>query len=319
MIERRKAIGAFLMVSVGLALLFTAYTVRAYTLAPENSVPSYTTLYREEGKLNHVGYFSNETVYRNGTHLEYYPEKITKLLAGNYTYRTTAGAGHYTITLHEDYYVTSGKVRISLANETRVIGKGTFRDSFSVPVMINLTAIDRELGRIKEGTGLYRAQVDVYLTVDVKTGASTFTQRIDLKRDVSGVLHFSGVDKEYKKVVRTVNTTSNSVAFLGSDVGVSTARTVFPAMALLFAIPPAGFMYAKREERPKKKDEMKGLRKYIVEGTPGPASRKVEVSSAEDMEKVFELVDRPILHYRDGDTDVYTVMDGDTAYEYRAN
>jgi len=63
---------------------------------------------------------------------------------------------------------------------------------------------------------------------------------------------------------------------------------------------------------------MKGLRKYIVEGTPWLTRRKVEISSVEGMEKVFELVDRPILHYRDGETDVYTVIDGDTAYEYRA-
>lgn len=317
--DRKKAIGAFLMASVALALIFTAYSARAYTLEPKTSLPTYTTLYREEGKLEHVGYFSNESVYRNRTHLEYYPEKITQVIDGNYSYRTTTGGGHYVVTIHRDYYVTSGKVRVSLLNETETIEEGNFKDSFSIPVRIDLSVIDAELERIKDGTGLYRAQVDVYVVVDVKSNAGQFTQRIDLKRDVTGMLYLSGVTKEYKKVTRSVNTTINHVSFFGSDVGVSTARTVFPAMALLFAIPPVGFMYAKREKEPRKKDELKGLRKYIVEGTPSSARHKVEVSSPKDMERVFELVDKPVIHYGDDEADVYAIVDGDTVYEYRAS
>jgi len=235
----RKAIGALILVSVALTVVFTGYSVKAYATSPETSIPTYRTLYRESGEFEHVGYFSNESVYRNGTHLGYYPEKITTLIGGNYTFRTTSGGGRYRVTLHEDYYVTSGKVRVSIINETRTIGEGDFKGSFSVPVAVNLTAIESELDRIRDGTGLYRASVDVYLVAEVRGDGGTFTHRVDLKRDTTGMLSLQGASKDYKKVTRTVNTTSNSVAFLGSDVGVSTARTVFPAMALLFS--PRGF------------------------------------------------------------------------------
>ena len=318
-VDKKRAFGALLMASIGLALLFTAYTVRAYTLSPETLVSEYHTVYTEKGLFVHRGYFSNESVYRNGTGLDYYPEKITSIIMGNYTYTRSAGSGNYIVVLHEDYYVTSGRVKISITNRTRVLGSGSFEKSFSVPVTLNLTALGENLEEIKEGTGLYRAQVETYITVDVTADGYSFTQRIDLVKDAAGTLHFSGTEKDYKKVVRTVDATPNSLAFLGSDVGVSTARTVFPAMALLFAIPPAGFAYSKRGKDPKKKDELKGLRKYIVEGTPSPASRRVELSSAEDVERVFDLVDRPIVHYRDGETDVYAITDGETVYEYRAN
>ncbi len=316
--DRKKAIGAFLMASVAFALIFTAYSVRAYTIEPKTSLPTYTTLYREEGKLEHFGRFSNETVYSNGTHLEYYPEKITQVIGGNYSYRTK-GRGHYKLTLHRDYYVTSGKVRVSILNETETIGEGSFKDSFSVPVRVDLSAVAEKLKKIRDGTGLYRAQVDVYIIADVKSNDHRFTQRIDLKRDVGGMLYLSGTTKEYKKVVRSVNTTLNNVSFFGSAVDVPTARTVFPAMALLFAIPPMGFVYAKRGGKPRRRDELKGVRKYIVEGTPSPSRQRVRLSSPKDMERVFELVDRPVIHYRDGDTDVYAVVDGDTVYEYRAS
>ncbi|WP_255346970.1 hypothetical protein [Thermococcus sp. PK] len=35
------------------------------------------------------------------------------------------------------------------------------------------------------------------------------------------------------------------------------------------------------------------------------------------MKKTFDLLDKPILHYKDGKEDVYTIIDGNIAYEYR--
>ncbi|MCD6525358.1 MAG: hypothetical protein J7K48_10340, partial [Thermococcus sp.] len=181
----------------------------------------------------------------------------------------------------------------------------------------NLTDMEISLKRIREGTGLYRAEADVYLLVEVASNErEAFVQKVSLTRDGGGMLTLKGTEKENKKVIRHVNTTVNKVSFLGKEVNVSTARTVFPAMAVLFIIPPLGFAYLSRE---RKVDELKGLRKFIVEGVPSDIGTidPVNLESVEDLEKVFDLVDKPIVHYRQDGEDVYAIVDGDVVYEYR--
>jgi len=319
-VDARKAFLVGIAFSISLAVVFGMYSSMAYSRAPITTHATYSTLYVEEGHFRHWGIFSNETVYKNGTSLAYYPSKITEELLGRYTFTSSPGTtGSYEATLHVKYYVASGKKKVYILNESSSLGGGTFSGSFTLPVKLNMSALDARLKKVRDGTGLYRAEREVYFVVKVRaSGREPFTQEIHLKRDASGMLYFTGTSKEYRKVVRNVSTTTNSISFLGSDVGVSTARTVFPAMTLLFAIPPAGFMYARRERKETEPKELKGLKKYTVEGT-APEGRRVELSSPRDLERVFELVDRPIIHYRDGETDVYAVADGGTVYEYRAN
>ncbi|QDA32250.1 hypothetical protein FH039_02350 [Thermococcus indicus] len=317
-INRKKIFKGAIAVSLGLAILFMAYSGLAYTREPTTIDASYETAYVEKGELTHMGFFTNESVYMNGTSLEYYPEKITDYITGNYVYSTKPQvAAHYKLTLKTDYYVTSGKEKIYIVNTSQALGEGDFPGTFSVPVTFNITDMEKSLKQIREGTGLYRANADVYLLVRVSSnGRDEFTQRISLASDTTGMLTLRGTEKEYQKVVRHVNTTVNTVNFLGKEVNVSTARTVFPAMAVLFIIPPLGFAYFSRE---RKVDELKGLRKFIVEGVPSDigAIDPVNLESVEDLEKVFDLVDKPIVHYRQGDEDVYAIVDGDVIYEYR--
>jgi hypothetical protein len=131
------------------------------------------------------------------------------------------------------------------------------------------------------------------------------------------MLKITEATKEYKKVERETNTTVNTVRLIGKDVPVSTGRTIFPALALLFMMPPLGFAYTHREKKPK--DELKALRKFIVEGVPSDVGTMdpVELDSADDLEKVFDLVDKPIVHYVEEDKDVYAITDGELIYEYR--
>ncbi|NJE62017.1 DUF5305 family protein [Thermococcus sp. 21S7] len=317
-IDREKLILGAIAVSLILAGVFGIYGVIAYTTEPTTIKATYDTVYTERGELIHSGFFTNETVYKDGTSLEYYPAKITSAIAGEYTYKVTPEKnGKYSVTLHREYYVTSGKKRINITNTTEIIKEGSFTGTFSVPTFLNMTEIQDDLTAVQEGTGLYRAQVDVYFKVDVeKSDGTTFTQRISLVRDVSGMVKLEGADKEYKKVVRHVNTTINTVSFLGKEIPVSTARSVFPIGAILFAIPPIGFAYTHRERKP---DELKNLRKFIVEGAPSDvgAVDPVDLRSVRDLERVFDLVDKPIVHYRQGNQDVYAIIDGDIIYEYR--
>ena len=316
-IERGRAIALLLAVSIGLAVLFGGYSAAAYLRSPTTTEVSYRTLYVERGSLSHMGFFSNETVYKNGTSLGYYPEKITREIRGAYDYATSpAGKGTYSAVLRADYYVTANKERISLKNTTIKHWEGDFSGSFSIPVDFNMTELTGALTELREGTGLYRASSDVYLTVSVSVpGRETFTQRIKLVRNTAGMLTFEGSSKSYKKVERRVNTTVNTVDFLGADVAVPTGRTVFPIMAFAFALPPLGFAYTKREGG---RDELMGLKKFIVEGTPsGVPDDPVELDSVGDLERVFDLVDRPIVHRVDNGEDVYSITDNGVTYEYR--
>lgn len=317
-IEREKIILGAIAVSLILAGVFGVYGVIAYTTEPTTIEATYDTVYAEKGELIHSGFFTNETVYKDGTSLEYYPAKITFAIAGKYTYKVTPEKnGGYSVTLHREYYVTSGKKKISIINTTKVIEEGSFTGTFSVPTFLNITKIEDDLKAVREGTGLYRAQVNVYFKVDVKkSDGTTFTQKISLVKDASGMIKLEGTDKEYKEVVRHVNTTINTVSFLGKEIPVSTARSVFPIGAMLFTIPPIGFAYTHRERKP---DELKNLRKFIVEGAPSDigAVDPVDLKSVKDLERVFDLVDKPIVHYRHGNQDVYAIIDGDIIYEYR--
>ncbi|WP_367883429.1 hypothetical protein [Thermococcus peptonophilus] len=181
--------------------------------------------------------------------------------------------------MHSNYYVSVNRKPVYLLNRTTEIASGNFDGSFSVPVEFNMTSLGgEELKTIREGTDLYRAENEVYLTVTVIIdGREPFTQKIQVKKDTSGMLSLEGANKDYQKVERNVRVTENSVGFLGTSVKGSTARKVFPAMALLFAAPPLGFVYSKREKKPK--DELAPLRKYIVEGKSPEGTRKVELKT----------------------------------------
>ena len=318
-VYKKRAIATGLALSVFLSLIFAVYSGVAYSREPTTTEATYSTAYTQEGHFANYGLFSNESVYRNETSLQYYPAEITDSIVGEYRFLSNGSRGSYEATLHVNYYVTSGKRRVYLLNGTKLLAKGVFADSFNVPVELNFTEMDGELRKIREGTGLYRAEREVYVTVKVlANGREPFTQEIRLKRDASGMLYFEGAEKSYRKTVRNVGLITNSLSLAGSDVKVSTARTVFPAMALLFAIPPAGFVYARRERRETKPKALRGLEKYTVDGTL-PRGRRVELSSPKDLERVFELVDRPVIHYSDGEVEVYAIADGETVYEYRAD
>jgi len=318
-VDKVKAIKITLAVFIGMSVLFGAYSAVAYSTDPTTTKVTYKTLYLERGELSHVGFFSNETVYKNGTSLGYYPEKITRLIKGNYNYSITPETeGNYRAVLRVDYYVVSNKKKIYIMNTTEATRNGEFKGSFSIPVTFNVSKMEENLKKVREGTGLFRANANTYLLVEVQmAGRAPFTHKIELARDTSGMLKLTEPTKSYKKVERYTNTTVNSLNFAGKDVLVSTGRTAFPILALLFMMPALGFAYTHRERKPK--DELKGLRKFIVEGVPTEVEGMdpVELNSVEDLEKVFDLVDKPIVHYTRDGHDVYAVVDGELIYEYR--
>ena len=317
-VDRNKVIKVTMVAFIGLAVLFGAYAVAAYSTPSSTTKVTYKVLYKERGEFTHGGLFSNESIYQNGTSLSYYPGKITRVINGSYMYTITPKkSGEYTAVLRTDYYVTSNKKRVYLKNTTRESWSGEFSGSFSLPVTFDVGKLESDLDKVRQGTGLYRASGDTYLLVEVDVpGREPFVHKVSLTRDTSGMLRLTDPVKDYKKVDRHTNTTVHRMKFVGREIEVSEGRTLFPAMALLFLIPPLGFAYSSREREPS--DEMKSLRKFIVEGVPSDAGSNdpVSLNSVEDLEKVFDLVDKPVVHYVEGDHDVYAIVDGDVTYEY---
>jgi hypothetical protein len=318
-VDRDKAIKVTLAVFIGIAVLFGAYSMVAYRTSPTTTKITYKTSYTERGELTHSGLFSDESVYQNGTSLSYYPGKITRMITGNYRYVESPKAeGKYRAFLRTDYYVTSNKKRVYIKNTTRQSWSGDFSSSFSIPVTFDVGELERDLKEVQRGTGLYRASGNTYLMVEVEVpGREPFTQKVSLTKDTSGMLKITGSTKDYQKVARYSNTTVHKIDFAGREIAVSAGRALFPAMAALFLVPPLGFAYICMEKKPK--DELKGLRKFIVDGTPSEVEGidPVALESVGDLEKVFDLVDKPIVHYVDEDQDVYAIVDGGIVYEYR--
>jgi len=94
-----------------------------------------------------------------------------------------------------------------------------------------------------------------------------------------------------------------------------TAKKVALILALLFLTPLIGGVYTIRAQRPK--NEFKDLAPYITEGAPVEVEKRVILATKEDLKKTFDLLDKPILHYTEGGEDIYVIIDGGIAYEYR--
>ncbi|WP_297509142.1 hypothetical protein [Thermococcus sp.] len=315
-IERETMLKLTLAACISATIIFGAYSLVAYSKAPSTTSVSYETVYVEKGSITHSGLFSNETVYKNGSSLDHYPERITRFINVTYSYETEPSAeGSYRAVLRTDYYVVSNKKRVYIKNVSRETWSGGFSGSFSIPVPLNVSRFDSDLKKIRDGTGLFRASGETYLLVRVKIeGRKPFVQRIGVSRDTSGMLSLFGGDKDYKEVRRHSKTTEKRMNFLWSRVSVSTGRKAFPALSAFFAIPPLGFIYSRRGK--KLEDELKGLRKFVVEGRPDDRAKSVLLESAGDLERVFNIVDKPIVHHLWEGRDVYSITDGETTYEY---
>ncbi len=302
----RKSITVILILISALSGAIAAYAV---------SIPSSTV--REEvrevsvikGKLDSSAVFTGDSIYSNGSSLSYYPESITKEIEGRYAISTEPSMeGEYVFSIDTVYYIQEGKSRIVLWNETLTRESGNFSGEKVLNFSIAPSELKGDLDRIKTGTGISRVQQDVKISVMVRTDDSKFEHTISLLKK-SGLYSFSSSEKTERETSMLKVDQSNYL----TGIKVDDAAAVYAVIAASTLI-PAVVLNRSYISKIGKKDEKRGV--MVVNGQR--IGNKILLDSFEDLKKVFQLSDSPVIKSRDRGSDVYTIEAGGVIYEYRS-
>lgn len=322
-LSRREVMGVFLVL-----LLFTSfYSMKAIGATSYTTGTVKTSTYTQEGVLTHIALLGNNTLYGPTLSKEYYPSPLVEGFVLNYRYRFTPGdvvRGNYTISGKVTYYVNVGNERVVLWEEPLLMESGELeKGAFSKDFTLNVTKLNNETVMIQEELDLrrilrevsYTVRVNVIGVIEGNTVRESFSQDMNMVKDSSaGVYYFTNTKSAKTGSTTEKETHPTTVSILGMTLKVATAKLVFPILSLLFLTPLLGGLLTVTASRGK----TTGLEAYTVEGAPPFVDRKVYLKSFEDLRKTFELLDKPIIHYRD-DGDVYVIVEDGVAYEYREN
>ena len=324
-INKRKTGLGILLIAF---LFFSAYSVLAFQREPVTRTSKTVGGYMQRGVFQHKAFFSNQSLYGNVKSMEYYPKGITESISGVYVYTFTPGegiTGKYNLTVVTTYYISKGKEKIILWKEKLVEREGELENGMiGEAISFNLSDMSKRTEDIKEGLGIKRISKDTKIIVQVSAKGKVngkevnekFEQTINMVIDsTSGLIYFTNGEVETKRNLVDKEIKTNFLSVLGKPISVSTAKKVFPILALLSALPIFGMVYTAKANAPK--DELKDLKKYMIEGIPNKVDKKITVASEDDLKKTFDLVDKPIMHYQEGNSDVYAIVDNGVVYEYR--
>ncbi|AEC52102.1 hypothetical protein PNA2_1186 [Pyrococcus sp. NA2] len=288
---------------IGLFVIFLALSIFAYSKPESFDRHILVGVVTEEGILTHKAHFTNATVYGEFASLEYYPTRITDYILAEYKYRVTPREeGNYTLEGLVSFYVTKGKGRIYLVNETLFkytgsLSNGMFIKDFDV----NLTDVNSRRDKISEGLDLPRLNYELKILAEVKRGNKTFLQEMPIINDpASGLTYIDNT--ELKKRNNIVKTVKEDFYFLGMPV--SKARIVFPLVTLGFGI----LALITWEPRKKKWN--------AIEARPTGITERVIVEDMKSLKKIAGIVGSPIIHYETDGINIYGVIDGQVLYEY---
>lgn len=319
--KSRRVAAIFLL----LFLVFGFYSVKLIRAQAQMVVTKDVGTFKAHGELEHSAVFLKNSLYGEKGSMDNYPRALVDAFDLTYRYQSEPGLseGHYIISVTTVYYVTKGTEEVSLWEEESFhregkLVNGSFEESFT----LNMTELNNRSALISEELGIKRLKRKmVFSATVIGTGDvngrkvnEEFSHTGELVDDIgASIYYFSDAEKVEKKpfVDRSIVKTNASV--LGINSNVETGRTVTTFLAFGALLPVLGYLYTSRPP----KDETSKLRPYIVRGTPGKVSRKVVLESYDDLKKTFELIDRPIMNYREGNEDVYVIIDEGVAYEYR--
>lgn len=311
-----------------LFLSFSTLTIMAFqkdsVLMVNTAVGSYT----QKGVFHHEGIFSNNSLYKTPQSMEYYPRDITKNISGVYRYSFSPREnvnGNYTLEIITIYYVSKGNEKIVLWDESILKKEGILKNgTASEAVFLNLQVINARSAEIKQTLKIPRLSREVRLVFHTKPSGiianenilEDFTQSIGLVEDTAtGLIYFTNEEKVTRKNIIESKEQRNFLTFLGKSVEVRTGKILFSVLMLFTGIPLFGMVYTAKGKAPK--DELKDLRQYIIEGIPNRVDKKITLATKYDLRKAFELLDKPIMHYKTGSSEVYTIVDEGVSYEYK--
>lgn len=320
-IKRKEVFGVFLV----LFLVFGFYSVKLMSASPYVVNTHRLGVFREEGTLQHGAYLKPNELYGYLVFKDEYPVSLVDRFLLTYTYRTSPkmSEGAYRITGTAVYYVNKGNDEVVLWEEPLFEYKGGLKDGgFTAEYVLDMGELGERSKEIAEDLGMKRLKrrimisvwVEGLATVNGKVIKEEFTHEIELVRDsTAGLYYFTEPTKTGSRVLTKSVRKEATASVLGINSSVDTAKVVTTLLALLALIPVIGYVYYSRPP----KDELAKVRAYIVKGAPGPVQKRVVLKTPEDLKRTFELVDKPILHYIDGEDEVFAVIDEGISYEYR--
>ncbi|CAB50389.1 hypothetical protein [Pyrococcus abyssi] len=298
MIKDNRLSYAFL----GLFALFLLLSLASYSRPTSFSRQVIEGSIVEEGMLKHEGHLMNSTIYGEFASLGYYPTKITDYIVGDYRYRVTPKEdGNYTLKGLVSYYVTKGKGKVYLINETMFSYKGKLTNGmFEEKFTVNLSKINKRRSEISEALNLPRLSYEIKVVADIDRENGTFSQEMPVINDAaSGLTYIDNTN--IKKRNALTKTVKEELKFLGMRV--STARIVFPILAFISGV------VALLAWEPRK-------RKWAIEARPTGIGERVIVNDMKSLKKIAGIVGSPIIHYETDGISVYGVIDGHVLYEY---
>ena len=319
--KRKEVLGVFVV----LFLVFGFYSVKLMSASPYVVNTHRLGTFREEGTLKHGAYLKPNELYGYLVFKEDYPISLVDRFLLTYEYRTTPPMteGAYRITGTAVYYVNKGNEEIVMWEEPLFEYKGGLKDGdFTAEYTLDMNELAKRSAEISEDLGMKRLKrrivIDVWIeglaTVNGKTIKEKFTHEIELVRDsTAGLYYFNEPTKSESRVLTQTTREEARASVLGIRSSVDTAKVVTTLLALVTLIPIIGYVYYSRPP----KDELAKIRKYIVKGAPGPVQKRVVLKTPKDLETTFELVDKPILHYIDGEDEVFAIIEDGISYEYR--
>jgi len=317
-----------LAVSLVLFLFFGFYSIKLMGVSSVVATQQIVGKYTQEGELIHVALLKNNTLYGETLRREEYPIPLVESFVITYSYRftpMTSIKGSYVTQGIVQYTVNKGSEEVVLWEEKLFEKSGKLKEGkFSVQYELNLTKLANRTSEIIEQLGLKRLNRKITFITRVNVEGNVYGREITesfehssslVKDSSSGLYYFTNEKESTQKTIVEKGAKKTVVRIAGLPFYADTAKKVAPILALLFLTPLLGGVYTIRAQRPK--NEFKDLKAYITEGAPIHVEKRVILATKEDLKKTFDLLDKPILHYKDGEEDVYTIIDGNIAYEYR--
>ncbi len=301
----RKVLTALLVTA---AVLSAGMAVYAYSIDPVTVEETSEKVIEFRGSLKHHADFSNESIYGDSASLSVYPRKITDKIYGNYKLTTSPESeGEYLLSVDASYYIQNGREKTLVWKENILSESGQFSGTRLLNFTLTPASLQEDLKRVKEGTGFSRVIQSVVITVKADVKGESFVHTIPF---VSGSDTFAFKDTEKSDTVtRNVRTVEeNSVT--GLDVG--NARLLYATLAISALIPAAVINRHQISDLRSGRSESKS---YIIEGKQ--EGEKVVLNSFEDLKKVFQLSESPVIKTEGEDGTAYTITHEGILYEFR--
>ncbi|ASJ08436.1 hypothetical protein A3L11_03980 [Thermococcus siculi] len=320
-IRRKEVLGIFLV----LFIVFGFYSVKLMSANPYVVNTQRIGTYREEGTLKHEAYLKPNELYGYRVTMDDYPIPLVDRFILRYTYHSEPqlSEGSYHVVVRAEYYVNKGSEEIVLWDEKLFEERGDLTNGgFTTEYVLDMGKFATDSGEIAKELGVKRLKnritiettVNGKATVGGKEISEDFDHSVELIRDSAAELYyFTDTSKAEKRALTERTVTENDATVLGITSDLGTAKVVTTVLAALMLLPLLGYVYVSRPP----KDELSKVRPYVVKGAPGEVEKVVALKTPKDLETTFELVDKPILHYIEGDEEVYAIIDDGVSYEYR--